>query len=44
MNYQQMTTEELREHRRHLSNEVSRLNNMQMARKIQLNSAYGALG
>ena len=25
-------------------NEVSRLNNMQMARKIQLNSAYGALG
>jgi len=27
-----------------LIKEVSRLNNMQMARKIQLNSAYGALG
>jgi DNA polymerase elongation subunit (family B) len=27
-----------------LVKEVSRLNNMQMARKIQLNSAYGALG
>ena len=27
-----------------LEKEISRLNNMQMARKIQLNSAYGALG
>lgn len=27
-----------------LAKEISRLNNMQMAKKIQLNSAYGALG
>jgi len=30
--------------KKRLDKEVSRLNNMQMARKIQLNSAYGALG
>ena len=30
--------------KKRLIKEVSRLNNMQMARKIQLNSAYGALG
>jgi len=29
---------------RELSNEISRCHNMQMAKKIQLNSAYGALG
>lgn len=29
---------------RELENEVARCNNMQMAKKIQLNSAYGALG
>lgn len=29
---------------RELSNEIARCNNMQMAKKIQLNSAYGALG
>ena len=44
MNYDQMSLEELKKERKRLSNEVSRLNNMQMARKIQLNSAYGALG
>ena len=29
---------------RQLENEIARCNNMQMAKKIQLNSAYGALG
>ena len=29
---------------RELANEIARCNNMQMAKKIQLNSAYGALG
>jgi DNA polymerase elongation subunit (family B) len=29
---------------RELENEIARCNNMQMAKKIQLNSAYGALG
>jgi DNA polymerase elongation subunit (family B) len=29
---------------REISNEISRCHNMQMAKKIQLNSAYGALG
>lgn len=29
---------------RELANEIARCNNMQMAKKIQRNSAYGALG
>ena len=44
MNYHEMSLEQLLKEKKRLSNEVSRLNNMQIARKIQLNSAYGALG
>ena len=40
----QLTDKELRELRMRTETEISRLDNMQMAKKIQLNSAYGALG
>lgn len=43
MNFSQMTTEELQLLRRQKEMEVSRNNNMQMAMKILLNSAYGAV-
>jgi hypothetical protein len=43
-NLEQLTMEELQELRRQTINEIARCNNMQMAKKIQLNSAYGALG
>lgn len=39
-----MTTEELLEHRSSIEKEIARSHNMQLAKKIQLNSAYGALG
>lgn len=35
--------EELLARRRQLINDISRYHNMQQAKKIQLNSAYGAL-
>lgn len=44
MNYSDMTTEELIALKEKVENEVSRLNNLQMAMKILLNSAYGAMG
>lgn len=40
----QMTKEELLEHRAQLEKEIARCHNMQIAKKIFLNSAYGALG
>jgi ribosomal protein L29 len=40
----QMTKEELLEHRNSLEKEIARCHNMQLAKKIQLNSVYGALG
>ena len=43
-NFENMTMEDLQELRRQTINEIARCNNMQMAKKIQLNSAYGALG
>lgn len=39
-----MTKEELLEHRSSLEKEIARCHNMQLAMKILLNSAYGALG
>lgn len=42
-NYCSMRKEELIEHRERILNEISRHRNLQMAKKIQLNSAYGAL-
>ncbi len=38
-----MRKEELLAHREQLIKDVSRYHNLQMAKKIQLNSAYGAL-
>jgi DNA polymerase elongation subunit (family B) len=38
------TDEELLLHHKHLVKEVSKLHNLQMAMKIALNSAYGAVG
>lgn len=39
-----MSKEELLEHRNRLEKSISQAHNMQLAKKIQLNSAYGALG
>lgn len=44
MNYSDMSEGELRKLRTQKVMEVSRLNNLQMAMKILLNSAYGACG
>lgn len=42
-NYSSMRKEELIERRNQIMNEISRYQNLQMATKIKLNSAYGAL-
>jgi len=39
-----LTNEEIAAFRRQTVNDISRYHNLQMAKKIQLNSAYGALG
>ena len=39
-----LSTEALLELRTTITNQVAQAHNMQMAKKIQLNSAYGALG
>lgn len=39
-----LTMEELQVLRKQTVNEIARCHNMQLAKKIQLNSAYGALG
>ncbi len=39
-----MTNEELQEYRRYLEKDISWYNNLQLAKKLCLNSAYGALG
>ena len=44
MDLTSLTNEEISALRESTVKKVSRLNNLQMARKIQLNSAYGALG
>lgn len=41
--YSSMRKEELLEHRKQIIKEISRFHNLQMATKIKLNSAYGAL-
>lgn len=38
-----MRKEELIAHRKRLENEIAKYNNFQMAKKIQINAAYGAL-
>jgi len=43
-NINAMTKEELLEHRNRLESTIAQCYNMQMAKKVQLNSAYGALG
>jgi hypothetical protein len=43
MNLQNMTMEELQVLRKEKLKAVAKYNNFQMARKIQLNSLYGAL-
>lgn len=43
MNLQNMTMGELQVLRNEKLNAISKFNNFQMARKIQLNSLYGAL-
>lgn len=42
-NYSSMRKEDLIERRKQIINEISRYQNLQMAAKIKLNSAYGAL-
>ena len=42
--YQKLSNAELSKLRNATEKEISRCNNIQMARKIQLNSAYGAIG
>lgn len=44
MDFSTLTDKELTELRKQVEGEISRLNNYQMAKKIALNSAYGALG
>jgi len=43
-NYSKLTTEELLLLRKQYQFEVSKYHNFQLVRKIQLNSAYGAVG
>jgi len=42
--YSNMTTEDLRSLRKSLSYDIAKYHNFQLVRKIQLNSAYGAIG
>jgi len=44
MDYSKMTTEELQSLRMQKEHEVAKYKNFQLVRKIQLNSAYGAIG
>jgi len=44
MNLENLSMEELQALRKDLTKKISSLNNYQMARKIQLNSLFGALG
>lgn len=39
-----MTTEDLRSLRESLDYDIAKYHNFQLVRKIQLNSAYGAIG
>ena len=43
-NIQEMTLEELKVRREELLTDVSRYNNMQLGKKVELNSAFGAFG
>jgi len=43
IDYTQLTDKELRELRTQKQKEIAQTHNMQLAKKIQLNSAYGAL-
>jgi hypothetical protein len=40
----QLTNEELQEYRRRLEKDIARFDNLQLSKKLSLNSAYGALG
>jgi hypothetical protein len=40
----QLTTEDLRAYRMQVEAQISKYSNLQLAKKVQLNSAYGALG
>lgn len=42
--FSNMTTEELQSLRRQKQYDISKYHNFQLVRKIQLNSAYGAIG
>ena len=44
MNLKNLSMEELQALRKDYDKKISSLNNFQMARKIQLNSLFGALG
>ena len=43
-NLTQLNTEDLRAHRKQVEMSISRYSNLQLAKKVQLNSAFGALG
>lgn len=43
-NLNEMNKEELLEHRSRILKDIAQCHNMQLAKKVQLNSAYGALG
>jgi hypothetical protein len=42
--YSKLTNEELRSLHKQRVKDVSRYKNLQLAKKVQLNSAYGAIG
>jgi DNA polymerase elongation subunit (family B) len=43
-NLSTLTDKELQEYRRQLDKDIAKYNNLQLAKKVSLNSAYGALG
>lgn len=43
-NLKELTTEDLRAYRMQVEKHISEYKNIQVAKKVQLNSAYGALG
>jgi hypothetical protein len=42
--FSKLSTEELQARRVEVENKIARYNNLQLAKKVTLNSAYGALG
>lgn len=43
-NINEMSNEELLQYRKQIKNDITKYHNFQLVRKIQLNSAFGAVG